>query len=90
MFSFRGAKRRRTAKQKQAEDLAEEQERADVQNKLTKIQKLTEDLQKAEDAARENVEAAVVLSTMQAKGIINIDQAFNVTLNQTGESMNQS
>ena len=52
------------------------------------VRKLQQDLQEAQDTARENVEAAVVLTNMQQKGLIHIDEGFNVTLSQTGEKLN--
>ena len=66
-----------------------QQEKEEIKESLQKIQKLTADLQEAQDAARENVEAAVVLSALEEKGVVSIDQAFNVTLSQTGEQLNQ-
>ena len=57
--------------------------------KLAQFDRLQDELRKAHEAAREHVEAAVVLTNMQQKGIINIDEGFNVTLNQTGEKLNQ-
>ena len=56
--------------------------------KLAQLERLQRELQEAHAQARENVEAAVVLTNMQEKGIINIDDGFNVTLNQTGEKLN--
>lgn len=67
-------------KQKAADDLAAEKEKADIQMKLALLSRLQEDLQKAQAAAQENLEAAIVVNTMSEKGIINIDNAFNVTL----------
>ena len=60
-----------------------------MRDRISQITKLQQDLQKAEDNARENLEAAVVLNNMQEKGIVNIDESFKVTLNQTGEALNQ-
>ena len=61
-----------------------------MKRQLAQLGRLQEDLRKAEEAARENVEAAVIITTMQKKGIINIDDGFNVTYNQTGELINQA
>ena len=61
-----------------------------MKRQLAQLGRLQEDLRKAEEAARENVEAAVILTTMQTKGIINIGDGFNVTLNHTGELINQA
>ena len=83
-----GAKRRRTAKQKAADDLAAAQEKADYQTKMAQVQKLAKDLQQAQDEARDNLEASMVLATLCEKGVVSIDDNFKVTLSQTGEALN--
>ena len=74
------SKRRRTAKEKAADDLMQKQSSEVVQNKLAQIAQLEEDLKIARQAAQENLSAAKLMSDLQHQNVIHVDEFNNVTL----------